>query len=253
MIPWMRFVSEPVSGADLRNYLLPRALKVLQIAAVYGIESHLFGIAVMGCVPIRCRDPGERKTMLNTMIDAHVRCMENLKTMAPALKEAGDMLLQCLLDGHKIMICGNGGSAGDAQHFAAEIVGRFEKERRAFPAVALSTDTSILTAVGNDYGFHEVFSRQVDGLGRPGDLLIGISTSGNSENVVRAVRRAGAMGMNTVGLLGKDGGALKRLVSRAIVVDSATTARIQETHIFILHYWAWQIESGLPRSAGGQE
>lgn len=190
--------------------------------------------------------------MLNAMIDAHVRCLENLKTMAPVLNKVGDLLLQCLLGGGKIMICGNGGSAGDAQHFAAEIVGRFEKERRAYPAVALSTDTSILTAVGNDYGYDEVFARQVDGLGRPGDILIGISTSGHSENVIRAVKQAESLDMKRVGLLGKDGGSLKGLVDQAIVVDSATTARIQETHIFILHYWAWQIESGLPQTRGDQ-
>ena len=188
--------------------------------------------------------------MLNIMIDAHVQCLQNLKTIQPALNMVGDMLLQCLLGGRKIMICGNGGSASDAQHFAAEIVGRFEKERRAYPAMALSTDTSILTAVGNDYGYDEVFARQVEGLGRPGDVLLGISTSGGSENVIRAVKQGKSMGMQTVGLLGKDGGALKRMVDQPIVVESDTTARIQETHIFILHYWAWQIESGLPQLPG---
>lgn len=190
--------------------------------------------------------------MLNTMIDAHVQCLKKLKPIEPALRRVGDMLLQCLLGGRKIMICGNGGSASDAQHFAAEIVGRFEKERRAYPALALSTDTSILTAVGNDYGYEEVFSRQVDGLGRPGDVLLGISTSGGSENVIRAVKRGKSLGLQTVGLLGKDGGDLKRMVDQAIVVESATTARIQEIHIFILHYWAWQIESGLPQFTGEQ-
>jgi D-sedoheptulose 7-phosphate isomerase len=190
--------------------------------------------------------------MLDTMIDDHIQCLDALRGMAPALEHAGVGMLQCLLDGGKLLICGNGGSASDAQHFAAEIVGRFEKERRAFPAVALSTDTSILTAVGNDYGYDEVFARQVDGLGRPGDLLIGISTSGHSQNVVRAVRRAQAISMPTIGLLGKDGGALKSLVDQAIVVGHASTARIQEAHIFILHYWAWQIENGLPEDQGGR-
>lgn len=184
--------------------------------------------------------------MLDTMIDAHVRCLESLKSIAPALNKVGDTLLQCLLGGGKLMICGNGGSAGDAQHFAAEIIGRFEKERRGYPAVALSTDTSILTAVGNDYGFDEVFARQVDGLGRAGDVLIGISTSGNSANVIRAVKRAATLGVKTVGLLGRDGGILKDLVEQPIVVDNPATARVQEAHIFILHYWAWQIEGGLP-------
>jgi len=190
--------------------------------------------------------------MLSNMIDAQVLCLQNLKTIESALNGVGDMLLQCLLCGRKLMVCGNGGSASDAQHFAAEIVGRFEQERRAYPAVALSTDTSILTAVGNDYGYDEVFARQVDGLGRPGDVLIGISTSGESKNVIRAVKRGKIKGLKTVGLLGRDGGALNRLVDRAIVVDSTTTARIQETHIFILHYWAWQIERGLPQTRGDQ-
>jgi D-sedoheptulose 7-phosphate isomerase len=184
--------------------------------------------------------------MLNQLIEDHVLCMENLKKMSSALESAGKMLLSCLLDGGKLMACGNGGSASDAQHFTAEIVGRFEKERSAYPAVALSTDTSILTAVGNDYGYDEVFARQVQGLGRPKDVLIGISTSGYSQNVIRAVKQAKDMDIKSVGLLGKDGGTLKKLVDLSIVVESESTARIQETHIFILHYWALLIESGLP-------
>jgi D-sedoheptulose 7-phosphate isomerase len=183
--------------------------------------------------------------MLSTMMDDHVRCLQGLKATAADIEKTGELLLRCLLSGGKLLICGNGGSAADAQHFAAEIIGRFEQERRAYPAVALTTDTSILTAVGNDYGYQEVFARQVDGLGRPGDILLGISTSGHSPNVVRAVEQARALNMKSVGLLGKDGGALKTLVDQAIVVESPVTARIQEAHIFILHYWAWQIENGL--------
>lgn len=187
--------------------------------------------------------------MLNQLLTDHVRCMERLEVIASELEKAGNQLLSCLLDGGKLMICGNGGSAGDAQHFAAEIVGRFEKERHAYPAIALSTDTSILTAVGNDYGYDEVFARQVEGLGRPTDVLVGISTSGYSQNVIRAVEQAKTMGIKSVGLLGKDGGSLKKAVDRAIVVNSATTARIQEAHIFILHYWAGLIENGLPQAS----
>ena len=183
--------------------------------------------------------------MLKTMIDDHIRCFENLKTLATDIEKTGALLLNCLLSGGKLLLCGNGGSAGDAQHFAAEIIGRFERERRAYPAVALTTDTSILTAVGNDYGYQEVFARQVDGLGRPGDVLLGISTSGHSPNVVRAMERARALGLKSVGLLGKDGGALRDHVDSAIIVDDSVTARIQEAHIFVLHYWAWQIENGL--------
>ncbi len=188
--------------------------------------------------------------MLNTMVDTHIQIMENLKTMGSDLDMAGETLLQCLLHSGKLLICGNGGSASDAQHFAAEIVGRFEQERSAFPAIALSTDTSILTAVGNDYGYDQVFARQVMGLGQLGDVLIGISTSGNSGNVLKAVEQAQSKGMITVGLLGKDGGTLKERVDQAIVVDSPTTARIQEAHIFILHYWAWLIDIELLKVCG---
>ena len=188
---------------------------------------------------------GKDKTMLNTIIDDHIRCMQRLKTLDEDIEKTGAMLLNCLMRGGKLLICGNGGSAGDAQHFAAEIIGRFERDRRAYPAIALSTDTSILTAVGNDYGYAEVFARQVDGLGRPGDMLVAISTSGHSPNVVRAVERARTLGIQSVGLLGKDGGILREHVDQAIIVADPVTARIQEAHIFILHYWAWQIENGL--------
>jgi D-sedoheptulose 7-phosphate isomerase len=130
------------------------------------IKPTLWGGVAVGPAPVAEAKENE-PVMLDTMIDAHIQCLERLRPMAPVLKQTGDLFLQCLLDGGKILICGNGGSASDAQHFAAEIVGRFELERRAYPAVALSTDTSILTAVGNDYGYDEVFARQVDGLGRP--------------------------------------------------------------------------------------
>lgn len=188
---------------------------------------------------------GKDKTMLNTIIDDHIRCMQRMRTLDEDIEKTGATLLNCLLRGGKLLICGNGGSASDAQHFAAEIIGRFERDRRAYPAIALSTDTSILTAVGNDYGYAEVFARQVDGLGRPGDMLVAISTSGHSPNVVRAVERARVLGIQSVGLLGKDGGILGEHVDQAIIVDDSVTARIQEAHIFILHYWAWQIENGL--------
>jgi D-sedoheptulose 7-phosphate isomerase len=137
--------------------------------------------------------------------------------------------------GNKLLICGNGGSAADSQHFAAEVVGRFEKERRGFSAIALTTDTSALTAIGNDYGFDKVFSRQVEALGQKGDILIGISTSGNSKNVIEAVKVAKGLGIFTVGLLGKDGGQLKDLVDKAFIVRSNNTARIQEIHITFIH------------------
>ncbi len=148
------------------------------------------------------------------------------------------MLTATIESGNKILICGNGGSAADAQHFAAELVGRFETERTSYPAIALTTDSSALTAIGNDYGFDRVFSRQVEGLGRKGDMLIAISTSGNSPNIFEAVRKAASMGMQTIGLLGRDGGGIKSEVGCPVIVPHARTARIQEAHGFILHFWA---------------
>jgi len=156
--------------------------------------------------------------------------------------QAQDMA-ERLKRGCRILICGNGGSAADAQHFAAELSGRYVKERRALAGIALSTDTSALTAIGNDYGFDRIFSRQVEALGRPGDLLVGISTSGNSPNVIRAVEAAQAQGMKTLGLLGRDGGKLKVLFDEALVVPSPVTARIQEVHQMIYHFWCEVIDT----------
>lgn len=181
--------------------------------------------------------------MFADILERHLACFKQLPALERQVDDIAKRLTGVIAGGHKVLICGNGGSAADAQHFAAELIGRFEKERAAWPAVALTTDTSILTAVGNDYGFDQVFARQVQGLGRSGDALIGISTSGNSGNVVKAVQAARAQGMYTVGLLGKDGGAIKPLVDSAIVIADPATARIQEAHSFILHYWAMVIEN----------
>jgi D-sedoheptulose 7-phosphate isomerase len=181
--------------------------------------------------------------IFKNVIDEHLACFSQLGHMTAEIEGIAEELARTLQAGNKILICGNGGSAADAQHFAAELIGRFEKERPAWPAIALTTDTSILTAVGNDYGFDEVFARQVEGLGRPGDALIAISTSGNSPNVIRAVEAAITSQMATIGLLGRDGGQLKKMTWRSINISEAKTARIQEAHIFILHYWALAVES----------
>jgi D-sedoheptulose 7-phosphate isomerase len=158
------------------------------------------------------------------------------------LKKCIEIIKNSLKNGNKLLICGNGGSAADAQHFAAEIVGRFKLERKGFPAIALTTDTSILTAIGNDYGFDKIFERQIEALGKKGDVLVGISTSGNSENVINAVNKAKEMGIFTVGLLGKDGGKLKNIVDLALIVDSNNTARIQECHLTIYHVICEEVE-----------
>ncbi len=152
-----------------------------------------------------------------------------------ALLAAADVLVTAFGAGRKVLVCGNGGSAADAQHFAAELVGRFARERRAWPALALTTDTSILTAVANDHGFDRVFARQVEAHGQAGDVLVGISTSGGSRNVLAAVEAARARGLVTVGLTGCDGGALARAVDVHVNVPSASTARVQEVHITLLH------------------
>lgn len=154
--------------------------------------------------------------------------MDVIQLMAERCKEA-------LKSGNKVLFCGNGGSAADAQHLAAELIGRFQKERRSLASVALTTDTSILTAVANDYGYDEVFARQVEGLGRSGDVLIGISTSGNSANVVKAALKARDTGMHTIALTGEGGGKLKDICDITFAVPSKVTARIQEMHIMVGH------------------
>ena len=177
----------------------------------------------------------ESVALKDAFFEAHVdRIVAQAQDMAERLKR-----------GCRILVCGNGGSAADAQHFAAELSGRYVKERRALAGIALTTDTSALTAIGNDYGFEKIYSRQVEALGRPGDLLVGISTSGNSPNVILAVEAAKALGLKTLGLLGRDGGKLNDLCDESLVVPSSVTARIQEVHQMIYHFWCEVIDANL--------
>jgi D-sedoheptulose 7-phosphate isomerase len=178
-------------------------------------------------------------------LDEQVSLLRRLESVDLAVAQAGDVLARSLLDGGKVMFCGNGGSAADSQHLAAELIGRFIKDRRPISAIALSTDTSVLTCVGNDYSFDEVFARQVQGLGRKGDVLVAISTSGNSRNVIRAAEEAKVIGVSVIGLLGHNGGILKELCDLAIIVPSQVTARIQESHILIGHTLCGLIEQNL--------
>lgn len=145
------------------------------------------------------------------------------------------VLIGALSAGRKVLVCGNGGSAADSQHIAGELVSKFRRERRALPSVALTTDTSILTSIGNDFGFEDVFSRQVEALGEEGDVLLAISTSGNSPNVLKALRTAKEMGLITIGFTGEDGGRMRRWVDFCFRVPSASTPRIQESHIAVAH------------------
>lgn len=158
-----------------------------------------------------------------------------LASMLGPIMTAADWIIAALHAGHKLLLFGNGGSAADAQHIAAEFVGRFEKERRAWPAIALTTDTSILTALGNDYGADVIFARQIEALGQPGDVVLAFSTSGNSPNVLEGVRAARAKGLRVIGFTGEDGGKLAPLCDLALRVPSRRTARIQEGHMVICH------------------
>ncbi len=182
---------------------------------------------------------------IENYLSEHIAVIEALSGEIETITAMINLCTERLKAGNKIMICGNGGSAGDAQHIAAELIGRFVGDRRALPAIALTTDTSALTAIANDYGYNAVFSRQVEGLGRPGDVLLSISTSGNSESVNAASRAAKAQGMHSMALIGKGGGSLQTLVDLALVVPSAVTAHIQECHIVVGHLLCDGIEQGL--------
>jgi len=165
-----------------------------------------------------------------------------LQTLAPLVDRAAQTLANVIRQGNKVMFCGNGGSAADAQHLSAELMGRYLKERKPLPAIALTTDTSALTAIGNDYEFAEVFARQLRGIGRKGDALLALSTSGTSENVVRALRTAKEMGIATIGLTGQSGGKFRDLADIAICVPATQANHIQEMHIAIGHYICGYIE-----------
>lgn len=181
--------------------------------------------------------------IISEMIDEHVTVMSDVKKLLPQINEIINLSVTALQRGNKILVCGNGGSAADSQHLAAELVGRYKKERAGLPVIALTTDTSILTSVGNDYSMDELFARQVEALGGRGDVLIGISTSGNSINVLKAVEKGNEKGCVTVGLLGKTGGRIKAGVRHGIVIPSENTPRVQEAHGLIVHMFCECVEN----------
>lgn len=168
-----------------------------------------------------------------------------LKTLVPQIEKAARLMIDALKAGNKILFFGNGGSAADSQHLTAELIGRYRRDRKSLPAIALTTDTSILTAVSNDYGFETVFARQVEGLAKPGDIAFGISTSGNSRNVIEGLEKAKEMGCKNIGLLGCDGGRIAEVTDVSIIVPCHITPRIQESHITIGHILCQLIESEL--------
>ena len=183
------------------------------------------------------------ENLIELSLNQHIEVFQGiLENQTKEIFECAEMLFQTVTGGKKILICGNGGSAADAQHLAAEFVGRFETERRALPAVALTTDTSALTAIANDYSFERVFSRQIEALAADGDCLIAVSTSGNSPNIIAAVMEARKKGCKIIGMTGKKGKKLASLSDGCILIDHERTARIQEAHITISHIWCELID-----------
>lgn len=175
------------------------------------------------------------KAFIESEFHAHIQSANKIFSLTEKVEKVAKILTNALDKGNKILICGNGGSAADAQHFAAELTGRYKKERKGLSAIALSVDTSALTAIGNDYGFEFVFSRQVEALAKSGDVLFGISTSGNSANVLNAAKVAKSLGAMVVGLSGRDGGAFNQVSDINLVMPDNDTPRIQELHILVIH------------------
>lgn len=193
----------------------------------------------------RGRAHGAAMSLLNEHISGCVAAVESLRLHESTFEAACEVMASALRDGRTVLACGNGGSAADSGHFTTELLCRFIKDRASLPAISLAQDGGFLTATANDYGFDHVFSRQVEGLGRPGDVLVGITTSGNSANVLEALRVARARGLRTIALLGRDGGAARGLAELEFIVPGPETARIQEAHKVLIHAFCAGIEARL--------
>ena len=174
------------------------------------------------------------------------RTLQALTTIRPAIDRAGAMILAMLQRGGKLLICGNGGSAAEAAHFATELVGRYARDRRALPAIALSADGSLLTCVVNDYGYEHAFSRQVSGFARPGDLLVVLTTSGNSANILAALHEAKKIGLESVAFLGRGGGKAKGLATCELIIPGQSGPATQESHLFLIHHFCELIDAAFP-------
>ena len=185
-------------------------------------------------------------TLLQRSLEEHLEAVQAiLKSQLGEIERAGALLRDTLNQGSKVLLCGNGGSAADAQHIAAELVGRYERQRRAWPAIALTTDTSALTALSNDFGYEEVFARQIEALAGANDVLLALSTSGTSANILKAVKKARDLECKTIALTGAGGEPLASLCDLAVVVPATRTSRIQECHITIGHLWCELIDAEL--------
>lgn len=182
-----------------------------------------------------------------------VAVQEQLLGIAPLIADVARLIIASMRSGGKLIVFGNGGSAADAQHLSAELVGRYRQNRKALPAIALTTDSSALTSISNDYGFDTIFSRQLEALGRPGDIIVALSTSGNSPNILRALETAKKMGIPSIGLTGKSGGKMRSSVNVCLSVPSDSTPRIQEAHGLVIHILSGLIESALAGEKTTQE
>ena len=186
---------------------------------------------------------------INAMFQASIEIKQlSQSVLIKTIADASQVMIKALKTGHKIMSCGNGGSAADAQHFSSELLNRFEMERPALPAIALTTDTSTLTSIANDYAYNRIFAKQIEALGQDGDVLLAISTSGNSANVCEAITSAREKGMSVIAMTGRDGGSIAKLLSAndvEIRVPSDVTARIQEVHLLSIHCMCDQIDKNL--------
>jgi D-sedoheptulose 7-phosphate isomerase len=176
-------------------------------------------------------------------LHATTTTLQALPTIRPAIDAAADLILTTLRRGHKLLICGNGGSAAEAAHFATELTGRYAKNRRSLPAIALSSDGSLVTCIGNDYGFDQAFARQIAGLAQPGDLIIAITSSGNSANILAALTEAKARGLASVAFLGRSGGKARGLASVDLVIPGDSGPATQEAHLFLIHYFCELIDA----------
>jgi D-sedoheptulose 7-phosphate isomerase len=185
------------------------------------------------------------KKLINKHILEHQVTLNSVANLDESIIKVANLLIECLEHGGTIFWCGNGGSASDSQHLAGELVGRFVGDRKPLKSIALTADSAVMTCIVNDYGYKHIFSRQIEALGNEGDILIGISTSGNSENVIHAFEVAKRKGIRIIGLLGKGGGKSSRLVNQSIIIPSKSTARVQEMHILIGHILCDLIEEGL--------
>jgi len=185
------------------------------------------------------------KELINKHIQEHNDVLDSISQFGESIEKVANIFLSCLEGGGTIFWCGNGGSASDSQHLAGELVGRFVDERKPLKSIALTADSAVMTCIVNDYGYEHIFSRQIEALGVKGDVLVGISTSGNSENVIHAFEIAKQHGITTIGLLGKGGGKCASVSNQSIIVPSQSTARIQEMHILIGHILCDLIEEGL--------